>query len=102
MPPSKKKPSGADDARRRLANKFFSGTQGVSLRESGKNVGAEGGRPDSKMVGREPMKRRMAEHLEAKGSIPDYKNRKSEVIEALKGSGDIDDKKYKKLKKGNR
>lgn len=88
-----------EEARRRLANKFVTGKTGAFGKKEISNAAAEGANPKSKVVGREPMMRRMKEHREADGSDEDKSNRRSEVIEALKGAGELDEKGRKKKSK---
>lgn len=88
-----------EEARRRLANKFITGKTGSPNKKEISNIVSEGSNPKSKVVGREPMLRRMKEHREADGSDEDKSNRRHEVLEALKGAGEVDEKGRKKKSK---
>lgn len=87
-----------DEARRRLANKFITGKTGAVTKKDIGNIVSEGSNPKSKVVGREPMLDRMRAHREADGTDEDKGNRRSEVIEALKGAGELDKRAKKKSK----
>jgi hypothetical protein len=102
MATPKEKPISAKEkaeVRRRLANKYFTGKTGDPNKKEVANIIKEGRDPKSKMVGREPMLRRMREAREADGYDEDKGNRRSEVIEALKGAGELDEKGRKKKSK---